>query len=43
MVEAVARVPVRPRPAALADLGLDADEREGLLQLGLLVPDAWRI
>lgn len=31
------------RPTALADLGLDADEREGLLQLGLLVPEAWRI
>lgn len=30
-------------PTALADLGLDADERDGLLHIGLLVPEAWEI
>jgi len=30
-------------PTVIADLGLDADERDGLMHLGLLVPEAWRL
>lgn len=30
-------------PVHVADLGLDADERDGLIRLGLLVPERWRI
>ncbi|MEC8425603.1 MAG: hypothetical protein VX000_17575, partial [Myxococcota bacterium] len=30
-------------PSMMADLGLDADERDGLLRLGLLVPAAWEL